>query len=245
MNAPFEDAANALRNAQCPVAVTGAGISVESGIPDFRGPHGIWDKYPVEEYATIDAFMANPEKIWTFWHEMGDTLRDCKPNTAHQALAELETLGLCRAIITQNIDSLHQDAGSSRVIEFHGNTRRTVCLGCGQGAPLDLANRPAAAPRCDCGGLIKPDVVLFGEMIPPAAQAESDQWARQCDVMIVVGTSATVFPAARVPYTAKDTGAFIIEANIEHTDFTRTITDTFLEGPAGETLPKLLHCVRT
>lgn len=244
MNNPFENAAHALRNARCAVAVTGAGISVESGIPDFRGPRGIWDKYPIEEYAVIGAFLANPEKVWGFWCELGETLSDCKPNPAHYALADLESMGLCRGVITQNIDNLHQEAGSTQVVEYHGNTRRMVCLSCGDHRPLDLTERPATAPRCACGGLLKPDVVMFGEAIPEIAIIESARLVEACDVMIVVGTSATVYPAAQVPHAAKAHGAYIIEANIEPTDFTRTITDAFLQGRAGETLPKLVHMVR-
>ncbi len=241
MKNPYENAAHALRNARLAVAVTGAGISVESGIPSFRGEGGIWTKYPIEEFASIDAFLANPKKVWGFWYELGDMLRDCKPNPAHYALAELEKMEMCRAVITQNIDNLHQEAGSVHVIEYHGNSHRMVCMDCGRGHPLDLTKPPSGVPRCVCNGLMKPDVVMFGELIPEYALIESHKLARQCDVMIVVGTSAAVFPAARLPYTAKDDGAFIIEANIEETDFTRSITDAFLEGPAGETLPELVQ----
>ena len=147
MNNPYENAAHAVRSGTCVVAVTGAGISVESGIPDFRGPHGIWTKYPIEQFATIGAFLANPARVWEFWFELGDTLRGCKPNGAHRALAELERTGRCHAIITQNIDNLHEDAGSVRVIEYHGNARHMVCMDCGTTAPLDLTERPAAPPR--------------------------------------------------------------------------------------------------
>jgi NAD-dependent deacetylase len=240
VNNPYENAAHAIRNARCVVALTGAGISVESGIPSFRGRDGIWTKYPIEEYAVIDAFLADPEKVWRFWFELGDSLKDCKPNPAHYALAELERMGRCHAVITQNIDNLHEEAGSTRVIEYHGNTRRMVCLDCGTTSALDLTSRGASAPRCPCGAVMKPDVVMFGEIPPENAVFESDRLARQCDVMLVVGTSATVYPAAEVPYLAKNHGAFIIEANIEETDFTRSITDAFLKGPAAQTLPRLV-----
>lgn len=243
MNDPFENAAHALCNARCVVAVTGAGISVESGIPDFRGPNGIWNRYPVEEYATIDAFLTNPEKVWKFWYELGEMLLDCAPNAAHHALACLERLGRCHAVITQNIDNLHEQAGSTKVVEFHGNAHRLACVRCRKTEPLDLASPFRSTPHCACGGVMKPDVVMFGEMIPPDALTESDRLTRECDVMIVVGTSATVYPAAHLPVIAKQRGAFIIEANIEKTGFTRTITDAFLEGPAGETLPRLVHCI--
>ncbi len=247
MNNPYENAAHALRNARNPLAVTGAGISVESGIPAFRGEAGIWARYPIEEYAVLDAFLANPEKVWKFWYELGGMLGECKPNPGHYALAQLEKMGMCRAVVTQNIDNLHEEAGSTWVIEYHGNSRRMVCMDCGDCVPLDLSAKPpgGGVPRCRCGGLMKPDVILFGEMIPPDALVESERLARTCDAMIIVGTSAQVYPAAQLPYTAKQNGAFIIEANTEKTDFTRTITDAFLEGPAGETLPELVRYIES
>lgn len=241
MTNPYEDAAHALRNARKVVALTGAGVSVESGIPSFRGQDGIWTKYPIEEYAAIDAFLADPEKVWAFWFELGASFRDCKPNPAHYAFAELEKMGRCHAVITQNIDNLHEQAGSTRVIEYHGNVRRLRCLDCGTSAPLDLAIRPAAPPRCPCGAIMKPDVVMFGELIPEQALREAEQLAATCDLMIVAGTSATVYPAAFLPHQAKKNGAFIIETNIQETDFTSSITDIFLKGPASQTLPRLLE----
>lgn len=242
MNDPYENAAHALRSARLPVALTGAGISVESGIPSFRGHSGLWTKYPPDEYATIEAFLENPAKVWQLWYELGETLGGCKPNPGHDALAALCKMGLCQSVITQNIDNLHQEAGSAGVIEYHGNARRMVCMDCGSVRPLDLAKaRAAGVPHCGCGGLLKPDVILFGEMIPPEALHEAERLARSCDVMIIVGTSAQVFPAARLPYTAKEHGAYIIEANTEETDFTRRVVDVFLQGPAGQTLPKLVH----
>jgi NAD-dependent deacetylase len=244
MNDVYQQAANALKNARCAVAVTGAGISVESGIPDFRGPAGIWRKYPPEEFATIDAFMRDPAKVWKLWYELGGELGDRQPNPGHRALAELEQMGLLKAVITQNIDNLHQVAGSREVIEYHGNARRQICLTCRHAEPLDLAHRSDKAPRCTCGGLIKPDIVMFGELIPPTALERSAELVQQCDVMLIVGTSAQVFPAAQLPYTAKEGGATVIEANVEATDFTPVITDFFLRGPAGTTLPRLVAALR-
>lgn len=243
MSDAYQEAAEALRHARCAVAVTGAGISVESGIPDFRGPAGIWQKYPPEDFATIGAFMRDPAKVWNLWYDLGQDLGGRQPNPGHRALARLEGLGLLKAVITQNIDNLHQAAGSREVIEYHGNARRQVCLQCGQAGPLDLSKRSDTAPRCPCGGLIKPDIVMFGELIPPEALERSAQWVADCDVMLVVGTSAQVFPAAQLPYTAKEAGAVVIEANVETTDFTRTVTDIFLHGPSGTTLPRLVDAV--
>jgi len=244
MREGYEKAAAALHEAKQAIAVTGAGISVESGIPDFRSPGGIWDKYPPEEFATIEAFLADPDKVWGFWKDLGESLGEVKPNPAHEALAELEQRGGLTAVITQNIDNLHEEAGSSKVIAYHGNSRRTFCMGCHKRAPLDRSNLPAEAPRCACGGVMKPDVVLFGEMMPQHALFESEALAQQAGAVIVVGTSAQVFPAAGLPYTAKKHGAFVIECNKDRTEFTDSVTDVFLQGPAGETLPRLVEALR-
>lgn len=240
----FDKAAEALRAASCAVASTGAGISVESGIPSFRGENGLWQKYPPEEYASIDAYLEHPAKVWAFWRERARDFAHCGPNPAHTALAGLEERGVLKAIVTQNIDHLHQQAGSKTVVEYHGNARALRCVDCGADEPLDLDNMPANVPRCPvCRGLMKPGVVMFGELIPPEALSDTEKWVSECDVLIVVGTSAQVFPAAALPYRAKEDGAFIIECNVEPTDFTRTITDAFLEGRAAETLPRLAAMV--
>lgn len=224
------------------VALTGAGISVESGIPDFRSPNGLWARYPPDEYATIEAYRSNPDKVWKLWHELAEDLRQAQPNPAHHALAELEAKGALKALITQNIDGLHQCAGSREVIEYHGNASRLVCLECGRKRPIEPDLASSFAPRCDCapGALMKPDVVFFGELIPARAMAEAERWASRCDVMIVVGTSANVYPCAGLPFTAKEHHAVIIEVNLETTDYSRRITDCFIQGKAGETMPLLL-----
>lgn len=237
-------AAEAIKGSERTVAVTGAGISAESGIPTFRGMDGIWKKYPPEEYATIDGFNANPDKVWKFWLELGSMLGNCVPNPGHYALAELEAMGKLQAVITQNIDNLHEAAGSRNVIEYHGNAHWLACPRCRHRDPLDLSQQTDSPPYCFCGTLMKPDVVMFGEAIPSQALVESARLAETCNVLIVVGTSAQVYPAARLPVLARQSGAFIIEANIEETDFTQSVTHAFLQGPAGETLPKLLACVR-
>lgn len=239
----LKKAARALRGAKHAIALTGAGISVESGIPDFRSPGGLWTKYPPDEFATIDAFHANPARVWGLWRELGASLAEVVPNPAHEALAALEEQGRIGAVITQNIDNLHQRAGSQKVIEYHGNAGQTFCLKCHRRAPLDLATLPEGAPACACGGLLKPDVVMFGELIPAYALMESQTLTRRADVVLIVGTSAQVFPAAGLPYAAKDHGATIIECNIEPTEFTRRITDIFLEGRAGVMLPELLRVI--
>lgn len=243
MNTSIETAAEKIREAQSVIAVTGAGISVESGIPDFRSPGGIWSKYPPEEFATIDAFNNDPMRLWELWIELGAMLKDAQPNPAHFALAELEKQGCLQAVITQNIDNLHQAAGSKKVIEYHGNAQRLFCLRCHTRTPLKLEDLQGHAPYCACGAVMKPDVVLFGELIPQHALIESEALAQNADVVIIVGTSATVYPAAGIPFAAKQHGAYIIECNLEPTEFTTRITDTFLKGKAGTTLPELVGMV--
>ena len=240
----FQEAAKAIAQSARTIAVTGAGISAESGIPTFRGAEGVWAKYPPEEYATLDAYEQNPDKVWAFWAELAQSLGDCQPNPGHRALVELEAMGLLASVITQNVDNLHQAAGSRRVIEYHGNARWIVCPRCRHRDPLDLTQHADSPPYCFCGTVMKPDVVMFGEMIPSQALVESARLAETCQVMIVVGTSAQVYPAARLPMLAKQHGAYVIEANTEITDFTNVITDAFLHGPAGETLPKLVEYVK-
>jgi NAD-dependent deacetylase len=244
MTDPYAQAALALKHAALAVAVTGSGISAESGIPTFRGGGGVWEKYPPDEYATIDAYNENPDKVWAFWCELAESLAGCKPNPGHYALAELEQLGFLHAVITQNVDSLHQAAGTQRIIEYHGNARWLVCPRCRHRDPLDLGQHQESPPYCFCGTLMKPDVVMFGEAIPSYALVEAARLAENCNALLVVGTSAQIYPAARLPVLARENGAFIIEANTEETEFTSTITHAFLKGPAGETLPRLVAEVK-
>lgn len=245
MTSYIERAAAALQRARNGVAVTGAGVSEESGIPTFRGAEGIWTRYPPEIYASIDAYLRDPGRVWAFWCELASSLHGCLPNPAHFALAQVETAGGLKAIITQNIDSLHQAAGSRTVVEYHGSLRELVCLECRARKPFDILAPGSRPPHCVlCQGLMKPDVVMFGEGIPPDAMIASEALVQTCDVLLVVGTSAQVYPAAGIPFAAKRNGAFIIEANVEPTEFTETVTDVFLEGPCGQTLPRvaaLLH----
>ena len=236
-----ELAAALLRQGRRAVALTGAGISVESGIPDFRSPDGLWSRFDPGEYAHIRALRANPAKVWTMLREMEGLIRQARPNPAHLALAELEARGILLGIITQNVDNLHQAAGSKRVVEYHGNALRFLCDLCKAPHPredLDFKHTPL---YCRCGGLIRPDVVFFGEAIPAAAQAEAEELARGCDLLLVIGTSGEVAPASYLPYTAKESGAIIMENNLEPTRLTYTLTDHFLPGPAGKTLPLVLN----
>ncbi len=244
MKTPLERAAEALTASRHAMALTGAGISVESGIPDFRSPGGIWDTYPPEEYATAEAFLRDPDRVWQMWYELAATIGEVSPNPAHHALTALQYGGYLGPIVTQNIDNLHQEAGSRDVIEFHGNARHMRCQTCQTVVPLRLDQRTPGAPRCGCGGLMKPDVVLFGDSIPVEAQQAANVAVAEADVLLVVGTSATVYPAAQIPLTAKANGACIIECNVETTEFTTNSTDYFLEGPASLQLVELVKLIR-
>ena len=225
------------------VALTGAGISVESGIPDFRSPGGLWERFDPMEYAHIRAFRNNPAKVWILLKEMDAVITAARPNPAHYALAELEAKGLLLGIITQNVDNLHQAAGSRRVVEYHGNARRFVCDTCKGHHPLETLDFDHTPLYCLCGGLIRPDVVFFGEAIPEAARKESEALARECDLMLVIGTSGEVAPASYLPYTAKEHGALIVENNLEPTSLTENLTDHFLPGPAGRLWPRVIEAM--
>lgn len=228
------------------VALTGAGVSVESGIPDFRSAGGLWDRFDPMEYATIEAFRAAPRKVWTMLRELEGTLTAATPNKGHEALARLEQAGVVRAIITQNIDNLHQAAGSEQVIEYHGNGRRLVCLSCER--RLDQAEAEdhlddEGVPLCpDCSAVLKPEVIFFGEAIPTQALERSQRLASEGGVMLIAGTSATVMPASLLPMVARQAGAKLIEVNLETTDLTASV-DVSLSGRAGEVLPALAEAV--
>lgn len=234
-----------LLDSQKTIALTGAGISVESGIPDFRSAGGLWSKYDPEEYAHISAFRSNPEKIWHMIKEMMELVLGAEPNPAHSALAELEQMDLLSSVITQNVDGLHQRGGSKEVIEFHGSNQWLVCLQCGyrqEAASFSFEDIP---PRCpQCSSILKPDVVFFGEPIPGEAQARAFEEARTCDVVLVVGTSAVVYPAAGIPTLAKQNRAKIVEINTEPTALTGYISDYLIQGPAGQILPKIVEEAR-
>jgi NAD-dependent deacetylase len=222
------------------VALTGAGISVESGIPSFRGAGGLWDRYDPMEYAHIQAFRRHPAKVWQLLKELDATITRARPNPAHYALAALEAKGFLIGIITQNVDNLHQAAGSKRVVEYHGNARRFICDTCKGQHPretLDFSHPPL---YCLCGGLVRPDVVFFGEAIPAAAQQEAEDLAQHCDLLLVIGTSGEVAPASYIPNIAKAWNAVIVESNLEPTRLTDNLAAHFLPGSAGEMLPRVL-----
>jgi NAD-dependent deacetylase len=227
------------------IAFTGAGISVESGIPDFRGAQGLWQKYDPEEYAHIHAFHSNPDKVWLMLKDMFELIMTAKPNPAHIGLAELEKMGLLSSIVTQNVDGLHQAAGSKNVIEFHGTHRTLSCLNCSRkidGTSLTIKDLPARCPHCS--SLLKPDVVFFGEPIPWEAQITSFKESKSCSAVLVVGTSAIVYPAATIPIMAKERGATVIEINLEPTPMTDQVVDYLICGSAGEIIPAIVEEVK-
>ncbi|MDQ3935968.1 MAG: NAD-dependent deacylase [Actinomycetota bacterium] len=207
--------AELLREAERAVVLTGAGVSVPSGIPDFRTPgKGLWEKVNPMEVAHIDAFRRSPDRFWQFYSDRFATLVDKRPNPAHVAIAELERAGIVRGVITQNVDRLHRMAGSTRVIEVHGSIDQCVCLECGGKVALDhvleLIERSPGAPECAaCIHPLKPDVVLFGEMLPAAAMAEAHALAQEADLMVCVGSSLEVFPVASLPGVTLEAGGRI------------------------------------
>ena len=240
---PIREAACLLAGRRNVVALTGAGISVESGIPSFRGAQGMWAKYDPLEYATLHAFMQSPRKVWEMLSEMVSVCGGAEPNRAHAGLSALEKMGVVRAVITQNVDGLHQAAGSRRVIEYHGNLDELVCVYCWKRYPTRERWTPGAVPRCDCGEILKPNVVLFGEPIPWLAQEQAEEEARTCGVLVVIGTSAQVSPACDIPRIAKESGAAVVEINPEPTSLTASVTDIHLRGSASEVLRRLLEAL--
>jgi NAD-dependent deacetylase len=241
----IQRAAKDILSSKKTIAFTGAGISVESGIPDFRGAQGLWQKYDPEEYADIHAFYSNPDKVWLMLKEMLSLTMAAKPNPAHIGLAEMERMGLLSSVITQNVDGLHQAAGSRHVIEFHGSHRTFSCVKCSttiDGTSFKIEDLP---PRCSrCSSLLKPDVVFFGELIPWEAQVMSSKESNSCGAVLVIGTSAVVYPAASIPITAKENGAIIIEINLEPTPLTDQISDYLISGSAGEIIPAIVEEVK-
>jgi len=240
MEERIKKAARTICHSRNTIAFTGAGISVESGIPDFRSSGGLWERFDPIEYGSIGAFKANPEKVWQMLEEVSHLLASARPNPAHQGLGRLQELGLLHTIITQNVDYLHQEGGATRVIEYHGNARTLSCLWCGQRYNSDELGGQIP-PKCSCGKVLKPDVVFFGEPIPLKALQESFALASTCKALLILGTSGEVAPANTIPETAKRAGATIIEINVEPTVLTNYLTDIFLQGKASEMVTELVR----
>ncbi|SHE37301.1 NAD-dependent deacetylase [Mariniphaga anaerophila] len=234
------EVASIIKDSNYLMAFTGAGVSVESGIPPFRGPNGLWNKYD-PEVLNLDYFLENPEECWFYISEIFyDFFSDARPNKAHLVLAHLEKDGLLKSLVTQNIDNLHQQAGSLNVHEFHGNSKRLKCLKCGKFFYSNEFDFNKIPPRCDDDGeILKPDFIFFGEGIPRDAYENSFADAEKADVCIIVGSTGEVTPASFVPRTAKQNGAVIIEINPEETLFTEPVTDIHLKGTASDVLARL------
>jgi NAD-dependent deacetylase len=242
-----ERAAELLAAAQHAIAMTGAGVSAESGIPTFRGEGGLWTKYDPVKVSSIDSFMADPASYWEVSRERGRVALAARPNPGHLALAGMEAMGRLVAVVTQNTDGLHQDAGSRRVIELHGSGRTVRCLDCGRREPRSEVQARLDVempPRCrNCGSIfLKPTVVLFGEPMPVAAVQEAFALAGHADVVLVVGSSLVVYPAAEVPLVAVRAGARMIVVNAEPTPFDR-LAEVVIHGRSGEVLPEIADLV--
>ncbi len=228
-----------LAEARYVAVLTGAGVSAESGVPTFRGADGLWRRYRAEELATPEAFARDPKLVWEWYDWRRQLLARCEPNPGHYAIAHLETC--CREflLITQNVDGLHQRAGSRSLVELHGNVWRVRCQRCEaitENREVPLRSLP---PRCECGGLLRPDVAWFGESLPPEALHRAFAAAEACQVMLVVGTSAVVQPAASLPTVAREHGAYVVEVNPEPTPLS-AMAHEIHRGLAGEILPALL-----
>jgi len=237
--------ANLIRERQPCVVLTGAGVSTESGIPDFRSPAGIWAQFDPSEYATIEAFRADPEKVWRFYGPRISMLTAAAPNAAHHAIAQLERLGLVAAVVTQNIDLLHERAGSREVVEVHGSIRSFTCLQCGAGYELPhirglLAAAPDDPPRCvSCAAIVKPDVVFFGELLPERTLERAYALARSAGLLLVVGSTLEVWPVADLPAETRRHGGAVAIVNRGPTAYDDRAA-LRIEGSAGEVLPAVL-----
>ncbi len=223
---------------------TGAGVSVESGIPPFRGENGLWNKYD-PGILDLDYFYSHPLDSWKVIKEIFyDFFGSAKPNKAHYALAEMEKMNQLHAVITQNIDNLHQEAGSQTVYEFHGNSRNLICQECGRKYEVSDELIAELPPKCEkCGTILKPDFIFFGEMIPEYAYSKSIEEAENAEVFIVIGSTGEVIPASMIPSMAKKNNVKIIEVNPNHSFFTHSVTDIFLQGKATEVMAELVDTI--
>jgi NAD-dependent deacetylase len=247
LTADIERAAALVVHARYVVALTGAGLSVESGIPPFRGPGGLWTKHGEPPMNGYQRFLADPAKAWRErlapsgpLQELWETVRAARPNPGHHALAQLEAIGVLRCLITQNIDNLHRSAGSAHIAEIHGNATLIRCIECVSRFHYEEISLTELPPRCPhCHGILKSDTVSFGEPIPPDVLAECFAESEQCDCMLVAGTSATVYPAAQFPIDVRQRGGALIEINLYESELT-PYCSVSLRGPSGVVLPQLV-----
>lgn len=228
-----------LRSAKTVSVLTGAGISAESGVPTFRGEEGLWKKFRPEELANFDAFIRNPKLVWEWYNYRKQLISQVEPNAGHYAISKMEFHFPHFYLITQNVDDLHRKAGSKEIYELHGNIMRNRCVDCNKHQETIPETDQDALPRCDCGGLIRPDVVWFGESLPSQVLKCSFDAARSSDVFFSIGTSAVVQPAASLPLEAKHEGAYVVEINLEPTVISPYVDETIL-GKAAVILPQLL-----
>ena len=245
----LDDASNLLIASKYAVGLTGAGVSVESGIPPFRGPGGIWTKYGEPSMDGYQRFLADPKGWWegrtrrAGISELIVKLMEAKPNPGHYALAELEEMNILKCLITQNIDDLHRKAGNKNLAEIHGNMTKLRCISCNTRWDRDAFEIKEVPPQCpECGGLVKSDTVMFGEPIPRDVLAKCEIETAKCDCMLVAGTTATVYPAASFPKRAKRRGVALIEVNLYESELSY-LCDVVLLGPSGQILPLLVECV--
>lgn len=228
-----------LKSAKNIVFFSGAGISAESGVPTFRGKDGIWNKFRPEDLASFDAFIKNPKLVWEWYNHRKSIVHQTNPNPGHLAIVEFEKYFDNVVVVTQNIDNLHRRAGSKTIYELHGNIEKNFCIKCKARYDYELEIEEDL-PQCNCGGLIRPDVVWFGEFLPADQFYESEKAARNCDVFFIVGTSAVVYPAASLVHVAKSSGAFLVEVNIEESDAS-SLADVCLFDESGKILPLILE----
>ncbi|MGM0547763.1 MAG: SIR2 family NAD-dependent protein deacylase [Bacillota bacterium] len=236
----YQKAAALIKNSKHTTVFTGAGVSVESGVPPFRGENGLWNEYD-PKILDLRNFYKSPEASWVIIKEIFyDYFGKAEPNKAHQVIARLEKDGHLETVITQNIDNLHQEAGSQNVLEFHGNSRFLICNECGKRYKLTKELLSELPPKCKkCGEVLKPDFVFFGEAIPEEEEKLSFAEAEKADLFILIGTTGEIQPASLIPVVAKSKGAKILEINIEKSNFTDDITDLFIQAKATEALAKI------
>jgi len=228
-----------LQQARSVAVLTGAGVSAESGVPTFRGAHGLWKQYRAEDLATPGAFARDPKLVWEWYDWRRGLIAQTKPNPAHFALAQLEQRIPKFTLITQNVDGLHEQAGSRNLLEVHGSIWKVRCMACGEERTDRRAPIGEIPPKCACGGMLRPGVVCFGESLPSKIWDRAEEAARSAELFLVAGTSAVVYPAAGLAQIAKSAGARVVEINIEKTPLSNVI-DSFLQGPCGELLPRLI-----
>ena len=220
--------------------LTGAGISAESGIPTFRGEEGLWKKFRPEELANVDAFMRNPSLVWEWYSFRQKIISSVQPNPGHYALAIMEEQWPDTWLITQNVDGLHRRAGNKQILELHGNIMRSRCIECDTMSESIRLENTEDVPKCSCGGLMRPDVVWFGELLPETVLHRAFKEAESCQLFFCIGTSGIVQPAASLPLAAKRAGAYVVEINVEYTVLSNHIDETIL-GKSGEILPEIVH----